>query len=124
MAQKFNSPLVTNNGKIDGSQVYDEYASLVDTGEVPPKVNSKSLTHNTTESNKDSAHEEKTGRKLYIATVKAEQKANFLRRLSKGGVGTNRIESNQIKSRREMVCDPGRCVKDITNEMNNKVKCK
>ena len=90
MAQKFNSPLVTNNGKIDGSQVYDEYASLVDTGEVPPKVNSKSLTHNTTESNKDSAHEEKTGRKLYIATVKAEQKANFLRWLSKEGGGRDK----------------------------------
>ena len=31
---------------IDGLQVYDEYASLVDTGEVPPKVNSNLFKHN------------------------------------------------------------------------------
>ena len=38
-----------------------------------------------------------------------------------GGVGTNRIEFNQAKSRREMTCDPGRNVKEIFGEMNKKV---
>ena len=33
------------------------------------------------------------------------------------GVGTNRIEENQLKSRKELVRDTGRRVTDIVDEM-------
>ena len=68
------------------------------------------------------AKEERIGRDHYICTVKAEQRARFLSRLGGMGVGTNRIEFNQIKSRNELVRDSGRKVKDIVQEMELKAK--
>ena len=87
-----------------------------------PNSNSKSTsTVLTTGTSADVlANEEKTGRKLYLDTVKAEQRSKFLRRLSILGVGTNRIEENQIKSRKELVKDTGRRVNDIVQEMEMK----
>ena len=52
----------------------------------------------TTGSNDDLAMEERTGRTLYTRTVKKEQQAKYLKNLIKFKVGTNRIESNQVKS--------------------------
>ena len=43
MAQIKRRSLEPNKGLKNGSQVNGEYASLVDTGEVPPTVYSKSL---------------------------------------------------------------------------------
>ena len=40
MASVNSRPLVDNKKKKNGQQVYEEYASLVDTGELNPKVTS------------------------------------------------------------------------------------
>ena len=61
----------------------------------------------TGESKNSLAKEKKIGVKLHIDTVKAEQRVKFLRTLSMLGVGTNRIETNQIKSRRSGGGIPG-----------------
>ena len=66
------------------------------------------------------AKEEKVGRKLYLDTVKAEQREKFLRSLLRAEVGTNRMESNQAKSRGELKRDSGRMVGDIVKEMEQK----
>ena len=66
------------------------------------------------------AKEEKVGRKLYLDTVKAEQREKFLRSLLRAEVGTNRMESNQAKSRGELRRDSGRRVGDIITEMEQK----
>ena len=64
--------------------------------------------------------EKKIGTKLHGEVVKAELRVKLLKNLTKIGVGTNRIEENQIKSRKELVRDTGRIVSDIKEEMENK----
>ena len=83
---------------------------------------SKILTSNMTGSEVELAEVKKTGRKLYKKCVIAEQKAKVLRRMSERGVGINRVEDNQLKSRMELSKDTGRRVIDIANEMERKAK--
>ena len=68
------------------------------------------------------AMEERIGRSHYLSTVKAEQRAIFLSKLGGMGVGTNRIEFNQIRARKELVRDSGRKVGEIIQEMEFKAK--
>ena len=68
------------------------------------------------------AREKKIGMKLHLDVVRAEQRVKFLKKLSVLGVGTNRIEENQIKARKELVKDTGRRVNDIVDEMERKLK--
>ena len=75
-----------------------------------------------TEPGLGSASEERLGRSLYIKVVKLEQRSKFLKGLGKIGVGTNRMEANQAKSRREMEVDTGRQTQEIKNELKRKVK--
>ena len=60
--------------------------------------------------------EERYGSKLWTRTVEAEQRAKYIGRLIQFKVGTNRIECNQVKSRRELRKDSGRMVKEIIDE--------
>ena len=60
--------------------------------------------------------EERIGHKLWTKVVKSEQQAKYLRSLIKFKVGTNRIETNQVKSRMELRRDSGRRVKEIMEE--------
>ena len=80
---------------------------LVDVGNTTPKTNSKFTLEvlSTGASREALAKEEKTGLKLYMDTVKAEQRSKFLNRMSIIGVGTNRIEFNRAKSRQEKATD-------------------
>ena len=92
---------------------------LVDNGRQPPKSisNLQSEVLTTGKSNDNLAYEKKIGTMLHIDAVKAEQRVRFLSIL---GVGTNRIEENQVKSRKELVRDTGRRVADIKAEMERK----
>ena len=49
------------------------------------------------------AEEKRKGSKFHADVVKSELRVKLLRRLTNLGVGTNRIEDNQIKSRRELI---------------------
>ena len=62
------------------------------------------------------AKEERIGDKLWTRAVEIEQRAKFIRSLIQNKVGTNRIECNQVKSRRELRRDSGRRVKEILEE--------
>ena len=53
------------------------------------------------------AEEKRKGSKFHADVVKAELRVKLLRRLTNLGVGTNRIEDNQNKSRKELVKDTG-----------------
>ena len=68
------------------------------------------------------AKEEKIGRRLFLSTVRAEQREKFLRSLVVAEVGTNRVESNQLRAREELNRDSGRLVKDIVAEMERKTE--
>ena len=81
---------------------------------------SKLITSITTGSKQDLAKEEETGMRHHLSTLKAEQRANFLGNLAYLGVGTNRVEMNQVRSRNELRCDTGRRVGDIVAEMERK----
>ena len=81
-------------------------------------INIKSGT--STGSEKDLAKEEEIGQKYYLNTVKAEQRVKFLGNLAYLGVGTNRVEKNQLRSRNELRRDTGRRVGEIVAEMELK----
>ena len=66
------------------------------------------------------AKEKKTGKQLHTNMVKAELRAKFLKNLTIMGVGTNRIEENQLKFRKELKRDTGRKVAEIKAEMEKK----
>ena len=83
---------------------------------------SNQITHVTTGPELGPANEERLGKLLHTRTVKLEQRSKFLKRLGQIGVGTNRIESNQLKSRKEMVVDSGRQVQKIKDEIQTKFK--
>ena len=89
-----------------------------------PKPNSKFIKVVTTtgESEDPLAFEKKVGDKLHVDVVRSELRARYLRNLTILGVGTNRIEQNQIKSRNELATDTGRRVSDIKAEMTRKTK--
>ena len=70
---------------------------------IPLKFNSLS----TRMSNDNLAKEERVGRELYDSTVKADQRQRFLGSLCRNGVGTNRVEKKQIRSRNELTRDTG-----------------
>ena len=84
------------------------------------KLKSEVLT--TGKSNDDLAREKKIGTKLHMDAVKAEQRVRLLRNLTILGVGTNRIEENQLKSRKELVRETGSRVAEIKEEMERKTK--
>ena len=98
------------------------YTRLVDEWTLDPNSNSRSKYEVfTTGASVDTlAMEKKTGKKLHTDMVKAELRAKFLKNLTIMGVGTNRIEENQVKSRKELVRDTGRRVADIKAEMERK----
>ena len=77
---------------------------------------------NSTGSSTDLAKEERTGNYLFDKTVRLEQRAKFLKSLGKWGLGTNRMEHNQLKSRRELTVDTGRRVRDLVEEIKLKTK--
>ena len=72
---------------------------LVESGSKGPYTNSKTKSNvfMTGESNNPLANEKKIGVKLHNDMVKAEQRTKLLKTLSIMGVGTNRIEANQLK---------------------------
>ena len=59
---------------------------------------------------------------MFDKTVRLEQRAKFLKSLGKWGLETNRMEHNQLKSRRELTVDTGRRVRDLVEEINLKTK--
>ena len=85
-----------------------------------PNSNPKLISSITTGSKQDLAKEEETGMRYHLSTLKAEQRANFLGNLAYLGVGTNRVEKNQVRSRNELRRDTGRRVGDIVAEMERK----
>ena len=81
---------------------------LVDNWMEYPNPDSNQIEVVTTgESNDSLANEKKIGTKLHADVVRAELRVKFLRNLTNLGVGTNRIEENQVKSRKELVRDTG-----------------
>ena len=68
------------------------------------------------------ATEERIRTNLYLNTVKAEQRSKLLSNLGSMGVGTNRVEINQLNSRKELSKDSGRRVHEIIQEMEAKAK--
>ena len=68
------------------------------------------------------AEEKRKGSKFHADVVKSELRVKLLRKMTNLGVGTNRIEDNQIKSRRELIKDTGRRVEDIKAEMTRKTR--
>ena len=70
----------------------------------------------------DLAKEERTGIYLFDKTVRMELRAKFLKSLGKWGLGENRMEHNQLKSRRELTVVTGRKVKDLVENINLKTK--
>ena len=64
-----------------------------------PQDTSNQTNSISTEPGLGSANEERLGRSLYIKVVKLEQRSKYLKGLGKLGVGTNRMEANQAKSR-------------------------
>ena len=84
--------------------------NLVDKRLEKPNQNSQSnqVVITTGEPLSSLAKEKKVGSKLHEDVVRAELRVKMLRSLTKLGVGTNRIELNQIKSRNELVRDSGR----------------
>ena len=107
------------NEEIDGVTK----AKLADERTESPISTSKTNTVvQTTGKSKDNlAMEKKIGSKLYVDMVKAELRVQLLKNLTNLGVGTNRIEENQIKSRKELVRDTGRRIADIKQEMERKI---
>ena len=99
----------------------DSKSNFVDDGRSPSNSNPNSSRSTTTGSQREPALEEKIGRRFFMETVKAEQREGFLRSLVAEEVGTNRVESNQIRSRGEFSRDKGRRVKEIVTEMEYKV---
>ena len=96
---------------------------LNDTGKYTPnKQTPKTKNSNMTGSRIDLAKEERTGNYLFDKTVRLEQRAKLLKSLGKWGLGTNRMEHNQLRSRRELTVDTGRRVKDLVEEINLKTK--
>ena len=77
----------------------DSKSNFVDDGKSPKISNPKPLRSITTGPQRGPAMEEKIGRGLFLDTVKAEQREKFLRSLVIAEVGTNRVESNQIRAR-------------------------
>ena len=88
--------------------------------EVAPPIVVENLVNNIKTGSKTPANDERIGQRLYLDTVRKEQQAKYLACLVKIGVGTNRIEHNQIKSRAEMRRDSGRQVGEILTEMRRK----
>ena len=74
----------------------------------------------TTGSVSDLAKEEKIGLKKYLNTVRAEERVRFLGNCAYLGVGTTRMEVNQIRGRNELRRDSGRKVGAIVSEMEVK----
>ena len=95
---------------------------LVDDRAEPIISNPKPIHSTTTGSMIELAKEEKIGRRLYSNAVKTEQREKFLKSLVELEVGTNRVESNQLRSRGELKWDSGRRVKEIVKEMELKTK--
>ena len=107
------SGLVENLGLVcenEGGDDDEVDTGLVDEWRHTPTIDSNEVirTCTTGESPDCLAIEKKIGTKLHLEVVKAEQRVKYIRNLSILGVGTNRIEENQIKSRKELVKDTGR----------------
>ena len=73
----------------------------------PILSNPNTLTYYSTGPLVGPAKEEKIGKRLFNDTVKAEQRAKFLQSLVVAEVGTNRVESNQLRARGELKRDSG-----------------
>ena len=99
-----------------GSEPVDERT------ECPKSKPNSNIMLTTGVSNDALAKDKRTGLILHTEAVKAEQRTKFLRNMSIRGLGTNRIEENKLKSRRELVRDTGRRVPEIVEEMERKVK--
>ena len=69
-------------------------SNFVDDGKSPTILHPKYSNSITTGPQCGPATEEKIGRKLFLDTVKAEQREKFIRSLVEVEVGTNRVESN------------------------------
>ena len=91
-----------------------------DAREYPSSNNPTSKFSKSTGPESGLAKEEETGTKHYLRTMKAEQRAKFLGKLAFMGVGTNRVELNQVKARQELKKDTGRRVPEIVAEMERK----
>ena len=109
-------------GGLEKEDRQDDQSEFVDSIIDKNNDDSNVLISFSTGSRFDPAKEEKLGRNLYNRAVRLEQQSKFLRGLGKLGVGTNRIEANQAKSRSEMIVDTGRRVKDIKDELRIKFK--
>ena len=96
---------------------------VVDEGTSIPLQNSKTTQVVSTGSSQEFlAKEKKIGKKLHADVAKAELRVRYLRNLTYLGLGTNRIEMNQIKSHKELMKDTGRNVAEIKQEMTRKTK--
>ena len=121
LGKEFGLALVAEKEGGDDSVVTPE---LVDEGRNPPNSISviKSKLFTTGKSEDFLAREKKIGTKLHMDAVKAEQHVRLFRNLTILGVGTNRIEENQLKSRKELVRETGSRVAEIKEEMERKTK--
>ena len=91
-------------------------------GNSPQNTNPNVSSNSTGTSQEVLAMEERIGLNLYLNTVKAEQRGRLLTAMGNMGVGTNRVEVNQINSRKELSKDSGRRVREIVQEMEMKAK--
>ena len=98
----------------------DMESNFADARKVSKSINPNSKSGTSTGSEKDLAKEEEIGLKYHFNTIKAEQRVRFLGNLAYLGVGTNRVELNQLKSRKELRRDSGRRVGEIVAEMERK----
>ena len=94
----------------------------VDGGEMPNTEIHNTNNNFKTGSNLDLARKERQGRILYRRAVETDQRMRLLKNLKSKGIGTNRIEYNQLKSRKELRRDSGRNVEMIKSEMLSKTK--
>ena len=89
---------IFENDENEESDVQD----LVDDRAVPIISIPFQIHSTTTGSLGELAKEEKIGRRMYFEAVKTEQREKLLKNLLELEVGTNRVESNQLKSRGEL----------------------
>ena len=98
----------TSDFENDDKATGEAYSNFVDDGELIPNISNPNLTtSNSTGPLYGPAKEEKIGKKLFLDTVRAEQREKLLKSLVNVGVGTNRMETNQLRSRGEMKWDYG-----------------
>ena len=97
MVEELGAPVVNENEEMDEA-ANANFAN--DRERVPNVSNPNYLINCSTGPLSGPAMEEKIGRRLFLDTVKAEQRERFLRSLVAVEVGTNRVEANQIRSRK------------------------